>query len=176
MKLLQAGMSGTQSTACKRAGTARAAGARQACRCQNSAPLSLPRSPRSRRLAPVGCTRSSSMAIESLRRWRGKAKLYTRSGLDWTERFKSLSETIAQIPARSALIDGEAVVLDENGSSDFGRLQNALKSSQDEVRFYAFDLLERDGEDMAPLPLEERKARLSALLAEAPESVVYSDH
>ena len=106
----------------------------------------------------------------------GKAKLYTRSGLDWTERFKSLSETIAQIPARSALIDGEAVVLDENGRSDFGRLQNALKSSQDEVRFYAFDLLERDGEDMAPLPLEERKARLSALLAEAPESVVYSDH
>src|SRR5919109_135531 len=98
----------------------------------------------------------------------GKSKLYTRTGLDWTKKFRGLSETTAQVPARSALIDGEVVVIDENGRTDFGRLQHALKTGEDPLHFYAFDLLELDGEDIAHLPLSERKARLSALLRQAP--------
>ena len=41
----------------------------------------------------------------------GSAKLYTRSGLDWTEKFRGVAEAVAQLPARGALIDGEVVVL-----------------------------------------------------------------
>jgi bifunctional non-homologous end joining protein LigD len=106
----------------------------------------------------------------------GKSKLYTRSGLDWTTKFLWLAEAVAQLPMRSALIDGEVVALDENGRSDFGRLQQALKTSADTLHFYAFDLLELDAEDIAHLPLAQRKARLSTLLRQAPDSILYSDH
>ncbi len=68
---------------------------------------------------------------------------------------------IAQLPTHSALIDGEVVVIDENGRSDFGRLQRALKSGEDVPRFCAFDLMELDREDIADIALAERKASLS---------------
>ena len=106
----------------------------------------------------------------------GSAKLYTRSGLDWTEKFRGVAEAVAQLPARGALIDGEVVALDENGRTDFGRLQRALDSGGETLRYYAFDLLELDGEDLAGLPLVERKQRLAALLHDAPDVILYSDH
>jgi bifunctional non-homologous end joining protein LigD len=106
----------------------------------------------------------------------GKSRLYTRSGLDWTSRFGGIGASIAQLPMRSALIDGEVVATDEHGRSDFGRLQRALEQRADLLAFYAFDLLEIDGEDITALPLVERKARLQALLGEPPASIHYSDH
>ena len=106
----------------------------------------------------------------------GSAKLYTRSGLDWTEKFRGVAEAVAQLPARGALIDGEVVVPDENGRTDFGRLQRALDGGGETLRYYAFDLLELDGEDLAGLPLIERKRRLAALLSDAPDVILYSDH
>ena len=106
----------------------------------------------------------------------GSAKLYTRSGLDWTEKFRGVAEAVAQLPARAALIDGEVVVPDENGRTDFGRLQRALDGGGETLRYYAFDLLELDGEDLAGLPLIERKRRLAALLNDAPDVILYSDH
>jgi bifunctional non-homologous end joining protein LigD len=106
----------------------------------------------------------------------GAAKLYTRSGLDWTEKFSGVAEAIAQLPARAALIDGEVAVPDENGRTDFGRLQRALDGGGEPLRYYAFDLLELDGEDLAGLPLIERKRKLAALLNDAPDVILYSDH
>ena len=106
----------------------------------------------------------------------GSAKLYTRSGLDWTEKFRGVAEAVAQLPARSALIDGEVVVPDENGRTDFGRLQRALDGGGETLRYYAFDLLELDGEDLAGLPLIERKRRLATLVSDAPDVILYSDH
>ncbi len=106
----------------------------------------------------------------------GSAKLYTRSGLDWTEKFHGVAEAVAQLPARSALLDGEVVVPDENGRTDFGRLQRALDGGGETLRYYAFDLLELDGEDIAGLPLIERKQGLAALLSDVPDVILYSDH
>ena len=106
----------------------------------------------------------------------GSAKLYTRSGLDWTEKFHGVAEAVAQLPARGALIDGEVVMPDETGRTDFGRLQRALDGGGETLRYYAFDLLELDGEDLAALPLIERKRRLAALLRDAPDVILYSDH
>jgi bifunctional non-homologous end joining protein LigD len=106
----------------------------------------------------------------------GSARLYTRTGLDWTGQFRGVAEAVAQLPARGALIDGEVVALDENGRSDFGRLQRALDGGGETLRYYAFDLLELDGEDLSGLPLIERKRRLGALLSDAPDVILYSDH
>jgi bifunctional non-homologous end joining protein LigD len=107
----------------------------------------------------------------------GRVRLKTRSGLDWTERFGRLAKAAAALPATTALIDGEVVVETAEGASSFAELQAALKGGRDE-RFvlYAFDLLHLDGEDLADLPLTERKARLASLLDGAAGQVRYSEH
>jgi bifunctional non-homologous end joining protein LigD len=93
----------------------------------------------------------------------GKATLKTRKGLDWTDRFPKIAAAARGLP--DSLIDGEAVALDDDGSPDFAALQAALSGgSTDELIFFAFDLLFADGEDLRPLPLQERKARLRTLL------------
>jgi bifunctional non-homologous end joining protein LigD len=93
----------------------------------------------------------------------GKASLRTRKGLDWTERFAAIARQAEALP--DCLIDGEAVALDAHGAPDFAALQAALSDgrSQDLV-FYAFDLLFAEGEDLRPLRLRDRKARLEDLL------------
>ena len=105
------------------------------------------------------------------------ARLFTRSGLDWTDRFSAIAADAARLKARSAIIDGEAVVLGEKGLSDFPALVAALegKRSQDIV-LMAFDLLSLDGKDLRKLPLEQRKANLRALLSPELPHIRYADH
>lgn len=111
----------------------------------------------------------------------GEVTLFTRKGLDWTHRFPEIAKAVAALPARTALLDGEAVVLDEAGASNFALLQQDLggrggkKISRNSL-YYAFDLLQMDGEDLRGLPLDERKARLAALTEGAGERLRFSDH
>ncbi|MCW0199834.1 DNA ligase D [Sphingopyxis sp.] len=105
-----------------------------------------------------------------------EARAYTRSGLDWSEKFAPLLEAAAGLKVRSALIDGEAVVLDADGRSNFQSLQNALKSSPDAIDYFAFDLLELDGVDLVQLPLVERKAKLARILPKAGKRIRFSEH
>jgi bifunctional non-homologous end joining protein LigD len=68
----------------------------------------------------------------------------------------------AGLPASSFILDGEAVVLDELGASDFGALQRALggrggRLKADLASLYAFDLLYLDGHDLRSMPLEDRR-------------------
>lgn len=106
----------------------------------------------------------------------GEARAYTRSGLDWSDKFGPLLAAAAKLKVGSALIDGEAVVLDADGRSNFQSLQNALKSSPDAIDYFAFDLLELDGEDLAQRPLVERKAKLAKILPKAGKRIRFSDH
>ncbi|BBD96959.1 DNA ligase D [Sphingobium amiense] len=106
----------------------------------------------------------------------GEARAYTRSGLDWSDRFPSILADAANLKVRSALIDGEAVVLDGNGRSSFQALQGALKGAPGTIDYYAFDLLELDGDDLTGLPLIERKERLHAVLPADLRHIRYSDH
>jgi len=106
----------------------------------------------------------------------GEARAYTRSGLDWSEKFAPLVADAAKLKVQSALIDGEAVVLEADGRSSFQALQNAIKSSPDSIDYFAFDLLELDGEDLTGCPLTERKARLAAILPKKSDRIRYSDH
>ncbi|MDH2386301.1 DNA ligase D [Bradyrhizobium sp. CER78] len=94
----------------------------------------------------------------------GEAVLKTRKGLDWSDKFGAIVREAGKLP--DALIDGEIVALDKNGTPHFSTLQAALSDGKtDQLIFFAFDLLFAGKEDLRPLPLTERKARLKALLA-----------
>jgi bifunctional non-homologous end joining protein LigD len=104
-------------------------------------------------------------------------RLITRGGLDWTRRYGDLPEAFTALPARQAIVDGEIVVLDAQGISSFGRLQEALSEGRPRnLLFFAFDLLYLDGWDLRGVALKDRKALLQTLLADAPPAIQFSDH
>ncbi len=98
----------------------------------------------------------------------GRPVIRTRNGHDWTKRFPAIAEAVAALKARSAVIDGEAVILDARGASHFAELQADLDThgSQRAV-LVAFDLLFLDGEILWTKPLAERRAALDALIPSA---------
>ena len=107
----------------------------------------------------------------------GGAKLYTRSGLDWTAKFPGLVAEGARLKCRSALLDGEAVVFDAQGVSQFPALVAALERRQTgAVDYVAFDLLALDGEDLRARPLGERKSALRLLIGEGLRHIRYAEH
>jgi bifunctional non-homologous end joining protein LigD len=109
----------------------------------------------------------------------GDARLKTRKGLDWTDKFQAIAKEGSALP--DALIDGEIVAPDHDGAPDFSTLQAAISDGKtDDLIFYAFDLLFADGEDIRSLPLGKRKTRLKKLLegrskAKA-RSILYVEH
>ncbi|HET6620136.1 MAG TPA: DNA ligase D [Dongiaceae bacterium] len=109
----------------------------------------------------------------------GAVKMITRSGLDWTRKFPSIVKALAKAGIKSAWLDGEIVVPDENGLSSFSDLQRALSERDDEdMVFYMFDLPYLNGRDLRALPLVQRKQILrDALFAKARNgALAYSDH
>jgi bifunctional non-homologous end joining protein LigD len=107
-------------------------------------------------------------------------RLLTRTGLDWTERFGAeIPEALAALKCSDAILDGEIVVLADNGVSSFSLLQADLSAKRtNRMIYYVFDLLRLDGEDLRGEPLVERKQRLSELLDTLPDdaAVRFSDH
>ena len=106
---------------------------------------------------------------------KGKKRVFTRNGLDWTKRFSVIAGAL-DVPGQ-AILDGEVVVIHE-GRTNFSELQAELAAGrQDRLVFYAFDLLWRNG-DLRKLPQVERKQMLSDLLGENDVGlpVVYSEH
>ncbi|WP_449249709.1 ATP-dependent DNA ligase [Bosea rubneri] len=99
-------------------------------------------------------------------------RIITRGGHDWTHRFPTIAEAGLRLPADSFILDGEAVVLDAEGRSDFSALQKALggrggKASAHLAILYAFDLLYLDGHDLTRMSLDERRQLLEFLLRRA---------
>jgi bifunctional non-homologous end joining protein LigD len=103
----------------------------------------------------------------------GKAKVYTRSGLDWTDKFAAIADAAADLPVASALIDGEIVAY-KDGRPDFSTLKDAISNAGD-MTLFAFDLLEQDGEDLTGLTTVERKDRLRALIDNGPR-LQFAEH
>lgn len=98
---------------------------------------------------------------------KGKARLITRRGLDWTDRFPDLAASLAELPVKDAVLDGEAVVLDDQGVSRFQLLQVGIQSRERPIQYFIFDLLHLNGWDLRRVPLADRKRLLAALLAGA---------
>jgi len=106
---------------------------------------------------------------------RGRKKVFTRNGLDWTKRFTEIAGALAI--SGEAIIDGEVVVVHE-GRTNFSELQAELAAGrQGRLVYYAFDLLWQNG-DLRRLPQIERKQRLLDLLGEndIEMPVLFSEH
>lgn len=83
----------------------------------------------------------------------------------WTKRFRKIAGDASDIGAGSAIIDGEVVVPQANGATDFSVLQNELKGRSRKIVLVAFDLLYLNGHDLRRELLIDRKALLRKLLA-----------
>ena len=106
-----------------------------------------------------------------------RVRIITRGGHDWTSRFPTIAHDALELGVDSAILDGEAVVLDKRGASDFGALQKALggrggKRFAAEASLYAFDLLYLDGQDLRILELEERRQMLEQLIGRSPHGSI----
>ena len=94
----------------------------------------------------------------------GKATLRTRTGLDWTAKFAALARVAKGLP--DAILDGEVVALNGDGTPDFPALQAALSEGKsDRLVFFAFDLLFAEGRDLRAEPLTTRKSELATMIA-----------
>jgi bifunctional non-homologous end joining protein LigD len=100
---------------------------------------------------------------------------FTRNGHDWADRFPAIVDAAHRITAASFLIDGEVVIMSDDGTPDFRALRSNRRGH--EAALYAFDLIEHDGDDLRDLPLIERKRRLARLLGRAKRrSIRFTEH
>ncbi|MGO7308825.1 non-homologous end-joining DNA ligase [Rhizobium ruizarguesonis] len=109
----------------------------------------------------------------------GGVKVLTRGGHDWSHRFPAIAQE-AKSFGTTMILDGEAVVLDEAGRSDFGALQRALggrggKQRADAAVLFAFDLLYLDGHDISGMELTARRHFLEELLKKHTGSIRLSE-
>ncbi len=105
----------------------------------------------------------------------GQARAFTRSGQDWSDKFAAIVAAAAALDLPAALIDGEIVALDKDGRPSFQALQASLKEGSGTLAFFAFDLLELDGEDLTGLGNRERKQRLATLLEGVQAPIHFAD-
>lgn len=98
-------------------------------------------------------------------------RLLTRTGLDWTDRFSALVAPLRQLGLTSAVLDGEVVVQDASGASNFVALVEALKAGRSgDMVYYLFDVMHLEGVDVTGATLLDRKQLLETVLARAPDS------
>jgi bifunctional non-homologous end joining protein LigD len=102
----------------------------------------------------------------------GKVRIFTRNGQDWTARLPHIAQALQELPVEQAWLDGEIAAPDEEGKTDFQRLQRALGGRDPGIVYYLFDLLYIDSDSLLTTPLHERKARLAKLLNTTPASPV----
>jgi hypothetical protein len=101
-------------------------------------------------------------------------RLITRNGFDFADRFTLAAAAIAALPARSCVVDGEAIAVDDNGLSVFELIR--YRRQDHAVTLCAFDLLELDGEDLRKQPIEERKRMLAKLLRRSHPGIAVNEH
>jgi hypothetical protein len=107
----------------------------------------------------------------------GSVKLLTRTGLDWSHRYRRTIEGLRSLPVKTAYLDGELCALNSDGVPVFSRLQAAMDEGRtDQLVFFAFDLLFLNGESTAQLPLIQRKERLQGLFRKGIDGLRYSEH
>jgi len=93
---------------------------------------------------------------------RRKARVFSRNGYDWSDRYPSIVRAAANLQCKSAIIDGEAIVQNGHGASDFDALQSALRKQPNSIIIFTFDLLHLDGKDLRQETLLERRDALKA--------------
>ncbi|ESY49034.1 ATP-dependent DNA ligase [Mesorhizobium sp. LNJC372A00] len=93
-------------------------------------------------------------------------RLYTKNGFDWTGRYRYLAEEAGAIEAETFILDGEAIMINDAGLSDFHALQAAVtrRTPSRDLYLVAFDLLHLNGHDLREMPVEDRREILQAMI------------
>ena len=104
-------------------------------------------------------------------------RLITRSGIDWTHRMKEIAADLVALPANQAVLDGEVVALEENGVSNFAKLQISMQENEKHpLNYFLFDLLHLNGHNLRQAPLLERKELLARLVSPENNRVRFSEY
>lgn len=105
-------------------------------------------------------------------------RAFTRNGHDWTGRYPGIVRAAGEIRCSSAVVDGEVIVQDQQGRSNFHAIKDALVRRPEDFVFMAIDLLDLNGRDLRREPLSERRLALQELVGSAgPDGVIrFSDH
>ena len=107
---------------------------------------------------------------------RGQVRVFSRNGHDWSDRYPSIVRAATNLRCQSAIIDGEAIVQNGDGASDFEALSSAMRRQPHSIILYAFDLLHLDGKDLRQQTLIERRDSLKHLVgADAQSRIQFSD-
>jgi bifunctional non-homologous end joining protein LigD len=117
--------------------------------------------------------------VEEQKRGGRKVVLYSRNGLDWTNRMPDVAHAAASLPVKAAMLDGEVVVLDEKGNTSFADLQAAFEEGKHaDMTYFVFDVLHLDGHNVRGLSLMRRKEILQGLTGEIgdADAIRYSEH
>jgi ATP-dependent DNA ligase len=101
-------------------------------------------------------------------------RLITRAGNDFSSRFPFIAMAVGKLRVRSCLIDGEAVVTDDDGLAVFDLIRRQRHGAA--AVLCAFDLIELEGEDLRRAPLEHRKQKLSRLVRTPHPGIVLNEH
>src|SRR5665213_91786 len=106
-----------------------------------------------------------------------KVQMLTRTGLDWTHRIPAVAQAVAALPVAKITLDGEVVVLGEDGTTNFADLQASFQEgAHNPLTYFCFDLLHIDGRNPRDLGLRQRKALLADVLTDQTGIVRYSEH
>ncbi|MFG6110879.1 DNA ligase D [Stenotrophomonas nematodicola] len=107
----------------------------------------------------------------------GVVSLRSRGGLNWTDDFPEVVQALSALPVRDLRLDGELVVLDAQGRSDFTALQKVIDgTAKQPLRYVVFDMPGLAGVDISRSPLLARKALLKDLIGPTPGTLAYSEH
>jgi bifunctional non-homologous end joining protein LigD len=108
---------------------------------------------------------------------RKKGRLFTRRGHDWSHRFKTIAQELTQLPASTAILDGEVIAPDAQGIPNFHVLRSVInKGRGDQLVYYAFDILYLDGMDLRNASLKDRREALRKLIGKGTPSVRFSEN
>jgi bifunctional non-homologous end joining protein LigD len=106
----------------------------------------------------------------------GTSRATTRRAFDWSAKYPGIVEAAARLPVDSAAIDGEVIVIDEKGRTDFATLRSAIRWQPQRLVFVAFDIMHLDGNDLTGLPLLARRAMLQDLVRDDGNAIQFSHH
>jgi hypothetical protein len=121
----------------------------------------------SRPRATTGATRSSSTAtVPRSKRSEDGIRLFTKNGFDWTARYRYLAEEAATTDAETFIFEGETIMINEAGLSDFHAMQAVigLRRPSPDIYLVAFDLLYINGQDLREMPVEDRREILQEMI------------
>ena len=105
-------------------------------------------------------------------------RAFTRNGHDWTAKYQPIINAARDLDCHAAILDGEMIVQDEQGRSDFNAFKGSMERQPERLVFMAFDLLHLNGQELRQEPLMERRLRLQELVGCNDPSccMQFSDH